>query len=46
MIGFRENEGKNRNSFCPPQKVGKGASISAIYFLVISNNMMNNSVKF
>ena len=35
MIGFRENEEKNCNFiFAPPQKVGKGAPISTISFLV------------
>ena len=33
MIGFRENEEKNCNFFlAPPQKVGKGAPISTIFF--------------
>ena len=33
MIGFRENEEKNCDFFCPPppQKVGKGAPISTIF---------------
>ena len=33
MIGFRENEEKICNFFCPPpQKVGKGAPISTCFF--------------
>ena len=36
MIGFRENEEKNCNFFVAPpkKKVGKGAPISTIFFLV------------